>query len=140
MFLVLDKGGRKKPRSIPYYYSVNYLPHHVVTQSVHVDVGRKGQWKQVTTRNTCLQQPLAVISKHCFNTMFQHEVFLNYFNTERRLTLLASCEPWQHEYKIVLFWTKGHKIVEILALLTTKLSSSKMYKVGMLFFIQWTLI
>ncbi len=27
------------------------------------------------TRNTCLQQPLAVISKHCFNTMFQHEVF-----------------------------------------------------------------
>ena len=28
-----------------------------------------------STRNTCLQQPLAVISKHCFNTMFQHEVF-----------------------------------------------------------------
>ncbi len=29
----------------------------------------------VDTRNTCLQQPLAVISKHCFNTIFQHEVF-----------------------------------------------------------------
>ena len=31
-------------------------------------------------------------------------------------------------------------MVEILAFLTTKLSSSKMYKVGMLFSIQWTLI
>ncbi len=40
----------------------------------------------------------------------------------------------------LFFLTKGHKIVEILALLTTKLSSSKMYKVGMLFSIQWTLI
>ncbi len=84
------------------------------------------------------------------HTLFQHNIstnILNHFNTEpseRRLTLLASCEPWQHEYTIVLFlifWTKGRsKIVEILALLTTKLSSPKTYKVGILFSIQWSLI
>ena len=38
------------------------------------------------------------------------------------------------------FCANGHKIVEILALLTTKLPSSKVYKVGMLFSIEWTLI
>ncbi len=67
---------------------------------------------------------LAFISKHYFNTMFQHEVFqinstlnagslclrhVNHGNTNTRL----------------FFWTKGHKIVEILALLTTKLPCSK---------------
>ena len=39
-----------------------------------------------------------------------------------------------------LMGAKCYKIVEILALLATKLSSSKMYNVGMLFSIQWTLI
>ncbi len=57
-------------------------------------------------------------------------IFPNYFNTERRFTLLASCEPWQHDWLFVIFWTKG---IEILALLIAKLSNSKMYKVGTLF-------
>ena len=75
------------------------------------------------TRNTCLQQPLAFVFKHCFNTIFQHEVF--------RIisTLNAGSSCLRH---VIV----GHEIVEILALLTTKLSSSKMYKVGMLFSIQ----
>ncbi len=39
----------------------------------------------------------------------------------------------------LIFWTKGHNIVEILALLTTELSSSKIYKVGMLLCIPYRL-
>ena len=38
------------------------------------------------------------------------------------------------------FLDKGRKIVEIFALLSTELSSYKIYKVGMLFCIQWALI
>ena len=38
------------------------------------------------------------------------------------------------------FLDEGYKIVETLALLTTELSSYKIYKVGMLFCIQWALI
>ena len=72
-----------------------------------------------------MQQPFAFISKHCFNMKYSG-----------RFTLHASCEPWQHD---IFFSAKGHKIVEILALLTTKLSSYKICKVGMLFCVLWAL-
>ena len=42
-------------------------------------------------------------------TLFQHEVFDIYINTERRLTLLASGEPWRHVDVFLIFWTKGIK-------------------------------
>ncbi len=38
------------------------------------------------------------------------------------------------------FLDKGHKIVEIFALLPTEIPSYKIYKVGMLFCFQWALI
>ena len=47
-----------KPHQIHYHYIILQLNIYILL-----------------TRNTCLQQPLAFISKHCFNTMFQHEVF-----------------------------------------------------------------
>ena len=74
----------------------------------------------------------------CFNTMFQHEVFgiISTLNAGSLCLRHVNHGNTNHD---CFFWTKGHKIVEILALLTTKLSSSTMYKVGMLFSIQWTL-
>ncbi len=77
-----------------------------------------------------------------FQTLFQHEVFptistLNACSLSLRHGTVANHTNTRF-FKI--FWTKGHTIVEILAFLTAELSSSKMYKVGMLFSIQWTLI
>ncbi len=65
-----------------------------------------------------------------FQTLFQHEVL--YIST---LNAGSHCRVTDTAIKVFLFFgQKGsHKIVEILALLTTKLSSSKIYKVGMLF-------
>ena len=84
-----------------------------------------------TTRNTCLQQPLAVFPNI---VTFQHEVF--------RIisTLNAGSLCLHHVYHgntinvFLIFWTKQHKIVEILALLTIELSRCcKIFKVGRLF-------
>ena len=64
----------------------------------------------------------------------------SHINTERRLTLFPTCEPWQHVDVFFYFLDKGHKIVEIFALLPTELSSYKIYNVGMLLCIQRALI
>ncbi len=72
--------------------------------------------------------------------MFQHEVFRIISTLNAGSLCLRHVNHGNTNTRLFFFWTKGHKIVEILAILTTKLSSSKMYKVGMLFSIQWTLI
>ncbi len=69
-----------------------------------------------------------------FQTLIQHEVFY----IISTLNVGSHClRHGNHDNTINIFivWTKRHKIVEILALLTTKLSSFKIYKVGMLFWI-----
>ena len=67
-----------------------------------------------------------------YSKLFQHAGSLCLRHVNHCNTIVVS---------ILIFWTKRHKIVEILALLSTKLSSSEMYKVGtMLFSIQWTLV
>ena len=86
-------------------------------------------------RHAVAPRLIAFLFKRCFNMKYLH-----YINTKRRLTLLASCEPWQHVNVFFNFLVKGHKIGEILALLTTELSSYKICKVGMLFCIQLALI
>ncbi len=77
-----------------------------------------------------------------FQTLFQHEVFrtISALNAGSLCLRQVTMATRIHDCFFLIFWTKGHKIVEILALLTAELSSSKMYKVGMLFSIQWTLI
>ncbi len=73
-----------------------------------------------------------------FQTLFQHEV-LRIISTQNAGSFCLHHNHqsrWQYDLFNVflkIFWTKGHKIVEILALLTTELSNSKIYKVGMLF-------
>ncbi len=65
-----------------------------------------------------------------FQTLFQHEVF------RVISTLNAGSHCLRHgnvTSTFFIFWTKRRKIVEILALLTIKLLSFKIYKVGMLF-------
>ncbi len=56
-----------------------------------------------------------------------------YINSERRLTLHASCYYGNTINVFFYFSEKRHKIVEFFALLTTELASYKMCKVGMLF-------
>ncbi len=56
-----------------------------------------------------------------------------YINSERRLTLHASCYYGNTINVFFYFSEKRHKIVELFALLTTELASYKMCKVGMLF-------
>ena len=73
------------------------------------------------------QKPLAFISKHCFNT--KYSTYQHW--TQAHIACVTVTMATRSTFFI--FWTKSHKIVEILALLTTKLSSSKIYKVGMLF-------
>ena len=76
-----------------------------------------------------------IVSTQCFNMKYS-ELFQHWTQAH------FACVMWTMATRIhdCFFLTKGHKIVEVLALLTTKLSSSKMYKVRMLFSIQWTLI
>ncbi len=59
-----------------------------------------------------------------FQTLFQLEVFGIIYCVSVTMAIRLT---------FFIFWTKSHKIVEILAILTTKLSSFKMHKVGMLF-------
>ncbi len=62
---------------------------------------------------------IALIFKHCFNrSSIPHHI-----HTERRLTLLASCEPLETRRWFFLFLDKGHEIVEIFAPLPTELPS-----------------
>ena len=114
----------------------NLLPKPVVSENQR-NLRKISEQFYLFTRNTCLQQPLAFISKHCVNTMFQHEVF-RVISTLNAGSLCLRLVNHGNKIFFKIFWTKGHQIVEILALLTTKLSRSKMYKVGMLFSIQWT--
>ena len=58
-------------------------------------------------------------------TLFQHEVFTII------LSLNAGSLSLRHvNHVFLIFLTKGHKTVEILALLTAELSSSELCKVG----------
>ena len=80
-----------------------------------------------------------LFSKHCFNMkyceLYQHRTQAHFARVI--FTILNLCHGNIHgNTKMVFFkffWTKGHKIIEILVLLTAELSSSKIYKVGMLF-------
>ncbi len=75
----------------------------------------------------------AVTPRLANQTLFQHEVF-------RIISTLNAGSLWAHfacvtvtmaiRSTFFIFWTKRRKIVEILALLTTKLSSFKIYKVS----------
>ena len=83
------------------------------------------QFKAIT-RNTCMQQPLAYISK----TLFQHEVFV--------ITpiLNAGSRCSRH---IRIGNTNLQKIDETWTLFSTELSIYKIYKVGTLFCFLWAL-
>jgi hypothetical protein len=65
-----------------------------------------------STRNTCMQQPLAYI----FQTLFLHEVFVitPTLNAGSRFT---SCLSWQHDNCFLIFCTNWGKIDEIWTLL-----------------------
>ncbi len=72
-----------------------------------------------------------------FQTLFQHEILRLY---QHRTQAHGEHDAHVHHGNAInvflIFWTKRHTIVDILALLNTELSSSKIYKVGMLFSIQ----
>ncbi len=103
-----------------------------IRKDFDIHQGRAGlmnRIKSVVTKNTCLQQPSPLFPNIFLTQCFNMNLSIpNYFNTERRLILLVSCEPWQHEYTIVFFFTKGHKIVEILALFNYKSISQKIFE------------
>ncbi len=75
-----------------------------------------------------MQIPLAFISKNCFNMKYSERTRAHFARVMRTMATRY------------FFSAKGHKLVEILALLNTKLSSYKTYKVGMLFCVLWALI
>ncbi len=50
-----------------------------------------------------------------------------------------SISSWRYDECVLIFGTECYKIVEILALLAAELSSSKIYEVSMLFYIQCAL-
>ncbi len=65
-----------------------------------------------------------------FQTLFQYEVF-RITSTQAHFACVTVTMAIRST--VFIFWTNRHKIVEILALLTTKLSSFKINKVDKLF-------
>ena len=68
-----------------------------------------------------------------FQTLCQREVIFRIISILNAGSIFSRHVNHGIQSTFFIFWTKGHKIVEILALLTTELSSFKIYKVGMLF-------